>query len=306
MHYTGRWLTGTKGTRRVVDLVGELNKKTKQMAETDIGKVYSHYEPWMCYPACYDFWSGSRPPALGGNNDFPGIITDPAALSFLHEAFSDAETRPFGRLDYHGSGMRVAKGDVAELNRFKVEMNQARQMLCAADKSFCQRLETLVYHIIPLGPVHDDNLMRKDGSGLSLHHYRGGILLGLPATGPFSVPELAINLAHELGHQAAMVYQYADRILKSDFDTPVYSAVRKTVRPGLMSFHALVALAYMYEFLKFLPFQAVGKEWGDYFGRRLMEIHSDFEVGLQTISHISFTELGAGMMGEFRDLLESA
>src|SRR5690606_27268990 len=87
------------------------------------------------------------------------------------------------------------------------------------------------------------------GVGFSSIRSRGAIYLSVPKLEDFYYLELAINLSHELGHQALMIYQGADSILNGDLEFPVYSAIRKTNRPAIMAFHAVTALSYMVLFI---------------------------------------------------------
>lgn len=136
---------------------------------------------------------------------------------------------------------------------------------------------------------------------MSSHQYRGGIFLGLPEKNDTCEIELAINLSHELGHQTLMIYQQADPLLVSDFGTPVYSAIRKTERPALMSFHAVAALVSMVEFLSGFVARKLGPSSITlYAENRLSEVLSDLKIGIDSLKNTQFTDLGIRMMNEAR------
>ena len=62
----------------------------------------------------------------------------------------------------------------------------------------------LVKCFIPLKDA-DGKKLRENGSGCSVHWFKGGIFLSLPNPGPFAQIELCLNMVHELGHQCLMI-----------------------------------------------------------------------------------------------------
>lgn len=303
--WQGRWLTGSRGTERVVTLSEQLALQTKQCAEITTMQQFPCYQPWMCCPARYDVWSVSPyVQAMGDRATSPAVV-DPQQLQFLQHAFSTAPEQPFGHLKTGQTNFRICDSLSADLLQYSTELNAAIFLLTTADTTLAVRWQHLVCQVIPLGPLESGTPVRREGYGMSNHLYRGGIFVGLPSVFPGSTIELAINLAHELGHQAAMVYQYADCLLETEHATPVYSAVRKTERPAIMSFHAVVALLYMVEFLWHARRLVKIPADAAYAGQRWKTLREDLAMGLAALQSLQLSVLGKGMLQECEDVLEA-
>jgi HEXXH motif-containing protein len=118
----------------------------------------------------------------------------------------------------------------------------------------------------------------------------------------FERVELAIDLAHEIGHHVLHTFQTADSILSSNLREPVYSSVRRCVRPAIMSMHAAVALGYMLEAVECLVRANIltGRELNfvDTFRDRYA---SEQTSGLSELEEkCSFTSLGQRLMDALR------
>lgn len=297
----GCWLTGRIGTARVVELAATLNRRTAEQVRA-AGAAAASYRPWMSCRPRIEYFTTQRP------CDFdllptPAIIHQTAHLDYLDQAFAVGPEDGFAQVGMAGSPLRVAPPNSPGLSAWHREITEAQQLLATADPSFALRIQGLVQEFIPLALAGTRSLRDAAGRGLSHHHYRGGVFLGPAAPSPFPILELAISLIHEVGHQAAMVYQYADTILTTDYAQPVYSAVRKTNRPAILSFHALVALVYMIEFTGAVYGRLSDKTERDYSANRWRELRADGEVGWQALQGAQFTELGRGLMDEFQRLL---
>jgi HEXXH motif-containing protein len=142
------------------------------------------------------------------------------------------------------------------------------------------------------------------GRGFSSHLFRGAIFLDPPASDEHRIEAYAINFAHELGHQALFVYQCADPIIDGALDAPVYSVIRRVPRPAILSFHAVVAAAYMAEFVgDWLDAGAESTARLHYLRRRLAENVELVENGAAALSVVQFTELGEQILDEMRGLV---
>ncbi len=139
------------------------------------------------------------------------------------------------------------------------------------------------------------------GRGLSTHDYVGGIFSELPVPFPHEDIETAINLSHEIGHQALMVYQRCDRIIHGDLYTPVYSPIRETMRPAIMSIHANVASLYIVHFLEgLLSSKNLTLSQSNYASRRLVENKNKLSLGVSCLSILNFTPVGKKIISELK------
>ena len=112
--------------------------------------------------------------------------------------------------------------------------------------------------------------------------------------------QLAVNIAHELGHQCLYIYQTADPIIAHGLDTPVFSYIRKANRPAIQ---ATVALAFMVRFLTQITPDAEDRE---YYNHMLSSIRSNFVESLSTYGNVTFTDLGQLLYEDLRSYAESA
>ncbi len=261
-----------------------------------LSESFSKYQPWM---SCKDRVT-QKSSFHAASSLFPGkdYLTD------LHR-FLTTEKSPLGAMGLAKSEFQVLHDNECTIADFYTLANEALSLIFEASP-ICEALwGELVTQVIPLDPVSAETKVRYLGSGISNHRFRGAIFTHPPTPDEFKVEELAINLIHELGHQALMVYQYADPIFVSAPSTPVYSAIRKVHRPLIMSFHALAALTFMCEFTR-LAAQKFSGSRKKYFEKRLQEINFDFQLGLKAVDDIEFTAFGRRLVDEMKSVLHTA
>jgi HEXXH motif-containing protein len=149
----------------------------------------------------------------------------------------------------------------------------------------------LVNTIIPVNIAQNDNI--TSGVGFSLQKYKGTIFLSEPQIPENQEIQLAISLAHELGHQALMVYQIADTIIeKEELDKTIYSHARKCNRPAIQAFHACVAISFMSYFLEELEIQRFNELERDFILRKKNELNCALKESVNLFFETNFTELG--------------
>jgi HEXXH motif-containing protein len=154
----------------------------------------------------------------------------------------------------------------------------------------------VIRHIVPLNTENGN--FQVIGNGISSQFAKGCIFLSVPKLGENSTLQLAINTAHELGHQCLYIYQTADPIIGDGLDAPLYSFVRKTKRPAIQSFHACVALGFMVRFLR----EIENDNWlkNDYFVSTKANLEKDFADSLRSFDEVQFTELGELLFNDLR------
>ncbi|MBC7457958.1 MAG: hypothetical protein H7235_06745 [Bdellovibrionaceae bacterium] len=215
------------------------------------------------------------------------------ALTYLNES------QPFGKVDAFSTvGMVSTSESYNELFIQKIE--SATQIVCKV----CELkllLDSSVKFFVPLIGVSSKDELRSGGSGKSAHWLKGAIFLSLPTTPKNSILELALNIVHELGHQILMVYQDADQILINP-NEEIYSSVRKTKRPAIMSFHALIAVYFMLFFLKNLS--VADEDQRDFINERQKILYSDFVGGAFALKDASFTPVGLALFHEMLSNIE--
>lgn len=244
--------------------------------------------------------------AVAGPGEGALVVSNEASLRFLSEAFGSSAELP---LEFLGiartNGLCVETEDRARVERIRMAVPVALDWIRRIDESFETRAAELVKEVIPMGMRPPLTARSPYGRGVSSHLYRGGILIDLPEIVEHAEVELAINIAHELGHQALMVYQNADPIIDGDLRAPIYSAIREEYRPAIKSFHALVALAYMKEFaVKAARCPRTPDERRPRLTLRVGQINDALRVGSAALrdAGVRFTELGGELFAECEEI----
>jgi HEXXH motif-containing protein len=121
----------------------------------------------------------------------------------------------------------------------------------------------------------------------------GAVFLGIPE-GEYPLATLAINLAHEIGHQILMIYQTADTLIVEDhMDLPCYSGVRKTFRPAIMTLHAAAALCHMIFACRSIIEKFPQRPFSEFMAQRTTQYQKDLSMTLQSLTKCcTFTDLG--------------
>jgi|SRR6185312_792391 len=234
------------------------------------------------------------------------LLLSKSECNFLYKKTFLSENYPFGLIN------KVVKTGVVETNENRIHhFNRTVEKSLAVIKNipaFHDLLKNCIRCVIPLGEASQISQMRKDGSGFSAHWLKGAIFLSLPQEHPFPELELAINLVHELGHQVLMFFQDADALIEKDFAKPIYSAIRKTSRPAIMSLHALVAIHFMNYFInELLRFDSsLNDQQKSYLLNKKRQLSCDFATGCFALKGVDFTPIGAEIMLEMIEYFREA
>lgn len=299
-NFDGKFFIGENSLFATREISKALYEDFRKDVESQLHYKFDRYHPWMSCPQAFDYFKEKYPLLEFKNKKH---ILDHQSLLVLSDAFYLNEEYPFGKVHEIKPNFKI-NTDFEEINLFKKHITSALEYF-NSKTHVSKRIEDLVFEFIPL--KQHTNKIRPDGVGRSIHWYIGGIFLGLPLKKDFLVEELAINLAHEVGHQNFMIYQYADRIINSDYNELVYSPIRKVPRPAILSMHAVVALAFMCEFLfSVLDNGQLMLPQKKYFLNRLRESIFDFHLGISSISKLDYTEFGQELFEELSLFSEHA
>lgn len=210
-------------------------------------------------------------------------------------------SRPFGKVDKDSIVGEVCVSEY-EIEKFNLEINDALKLVRNSPSLRCL-VDSAVKFYVPLAGLS----LREQGSGKSCHWLKGAVFLSVPQSGNYKTFELALNLVHELGHQVLMLFQDCDPIM-SDIRLPVYSAIRKTQRPAILSFHALIAIYFMLHLCKSVlsSEEVVDLQYRRHIYMKAETLSSDLIAGAYSLRHIEFSPLGLSLMDEMLDFnLES-
>lgn len=226
---------------------------------------------------------------------------------FLIRLTFESPQYPFGLVDKKIDIGQI-QGSEDEINYFNSEIAKSLDFI-KENSELKPLLKNNIKYFVPLKENGPDHKFRVNGSGCSIHWIKGAVFLSLPYDKTHRKIELALNIVHELGHQALMIYQDIDEIIPEGLQKHVYSAVRKTTRPAILSFHALVAIYYMIVFVKqSLKVQTNSFE-SEYLALKFDVLKKQFLAGAFALKDIVFTDLGRNlfneMISEFEVIIES-
>ena len=174
------------------------------------------------------------------------VVTNSETLKVISEIleYDDIYLKKVG-IDHNE--FRIAQ-DSLKLSKFKEKLEKAIELIIDVFPWMRTILNQVIDNIIPIEIVNGTGK-----AGFSSVEAKGLIFLSINKIDEQSVFEVAIDLFHEIGHTILFTYQFADEIIeKESRNLLVYSSIKKSKRPVIMTFHALYALTYMKYFLKAL------------------------------------------------------
>jgi len=225
-------LFGEQGISNITFLSTELRRKTLDLACRMDNNTYPNYTPWLCIRPLLSNSLSKHELCYRGYT--PGeIITDKHHLLDIESFLEEHQELTLSNLIGSREDWRVLL-DCGSRESMILELNKAINLLLDSFYLKCV-YPSLVDLIIPLE--------QPRARGWSCQYARGAVFLGFPSA--YSQLNLALDLAHEMGHQALVLLQSADDLIASDWNTPVYSEVRRVNRPAFQSLHAAAAIAFM-------------------------------------------------------------
>ena len=223
------------------------------------------------------------------------LVIDKAYLTALDTFSRGQGLRLRQGLPGNPSDWDICKNPLEERSDLLTAAVDAIQIVKTSAPFFASMYDLLVEMLIALKACDRSR-------GFSCHFARGAIFRAFPTDSSAEV--VAIDIVHEIGHQALMVYQSVDPILLGDHDAPVYSYIRRADRPAIQSLHAAVALAFMTRFRDTLtPAQGAIIDSDP----RIKGYGETLRAGLRNAiraldEKCSFTTLGGAIMDELQAL----
>jgi hypothetical protein len=292
------WIVGSGGAAKLSRLSENLFQKIQDADAKRTGTFSPHYLPWLTCPV--------RADRIGVRDVAPSedrILRDEYVLRRLRMTYWASRNAPLGEVSIASKCIAI---DVHAGKRNLQILKSAIDLVATTNDSWKIRFQSLARFIVPLKTIGKG--VRVGGVGFSSEFAKGAIFLSIPKTEKFPEIELSINLAHEMGHQSLMIFQSGDRIIDGDLGLPVFSGVRKTNRPAIQSFHAMIALVSMVEYALSrldnpIPLSVDGQR---YLRNRLEALLRDLAVAVAGFTNIPLTRIGQVLYGESRSLLAKA
>ena len=113
---------------------------------------------------------------------------------------------------------------------------------------------------------------------------------------------LASTIAHELAHHVLSMWQFFDEIIKNK-GIETYSPIRKTNRPIISSFHALISASFIISAV--LDYRTKNKTAIDSLNNYSKDLIKNMNISLKEIKEkADFTELGFQIYNEIQENIE--
>jgi HEXXH motif-containing protein len=275
----------------------------REETNCELHAEYSYYTPWMAIRARRSELRNliSIPPSSGG----PVLIRDFGALRIVAQACRG--THPLTAIVPHDIGASILLESDC-LDEWAGSLSEAAELAAGLVPWLGRLLHDMLTFVVPIRH-RPDNLPTKRGFSTPLCF--GAIFLTFEdrsLTAPTAIPELVVDLAHELGHHALHTYQTADPLFISDLRLPVYSGVKRFERPAIMALHASAAIAYMVEMLYGL--ETLSSHSGQVLAWARIKRQELIVHQRQALSELrtkcAFTPVGERLIREFEEQLASS
>jgi len=293
-NWQGTLLTGHNGERFLSRMAEIAHAQSLERTESATGQKFSSYRPWMSHSVKRLSWSHLHQEQAG--------LTIPTGdrLRILSEAFNEGGA--LKAIDPSNEDREINFDHPLVIEDFRSKISKYLSEVSGLGEDYRNRLSALVQEVIPLRKITPDLPVRFDGEGMTTQCYRGGVFLTLAQESDRHHCENLVNLIHEIGHQAFNLLLCSDTVVSGDLNTPAYSPVRKTMRPGILAVHALVAVAYMVELMARAPELFLKDSSPKWVRERFLGLTNDLEYGLATVRSLPLTPVGTELINEFYSL----
>jgi len=161
--------------------------------------------------------------------------------------------------------------------------------------------KVLVNDIFPIELLDHATPSTSLGRGFSTHALPGAIFIKAPVLEFGIVENHALNLVHEMAHQALMLVQWHNPIFNSGSGDPIYSVIRKVNRPAIKCLHALVATSFMLKYLRNLKAQNIGT---GVLSETYKSLLSCQHQGVDLMRGLDYTEVGEEIFNDCFEVYE--
>lgn len=286
-------LLGDRVAPDVFQIASELRRATLEEANRKWNASYEAYSPWMC---CVPVMSSTefipRELLRQPTSDRGFIVTDEGYLRLARE-FTESKSflKMKGIFDQDPRdwlpSVELTAEQVSVFADGRVTLTQSNDILCEMYSQF-------VDFVLPLGGERN--------RGFVGHLTRGIIYRTIPKN--CDKYDVAIDLAHEMGHNVLITWQSVDPIVSSDRRQMIYSQIRRTLRPVMQTFHAAVALAFMYQLVKLNKANPDFVEAGRRRGAKYTEsLRVSLRLSVESLRReCKFTAIGSRILNELEEI----
>lgn len=282
------WLTGNTGTNKIALLSGRFESVCLDRVNNESTVDYPDYTPFMSLNESRE----NLPRLLLEKKSL--LVKDNDYLKHISDFYSPPANNRLGDKNTVEFGFDQSKEEV---------FDTALEFFISNNSFVVDIFKSIVKNIIPMRTIESE--VRKEGVGNSNRESIGALYLSAPSVEPKYL-QLAINIAHEVGHQALMLYQTSDSIIHpAELTRNVYSAVRRVDRPAIQSFHALVAVVYMRDFVNSIDLSKLNDFEKNFIERQHIQFIGWLKANIWDFKKITFTNVGKMIYDELFDYIES-
>lgn len=283
-----QWLTGNTGISKLQQLSTQFKKVCLTRINSELNSSFKHYTPFMSL----DSKRSMLPNELLNKQEL--LVKNTTVLKLISNFYTPPANKIVEGKNTVEFGLVHSSEEIFE---------SAINLLRKSDSFVTNIFDSIVKNIIPMKTIEDE--VRKEGVGNSNHESIGAIYLSKPSVEPKRV-QLAINIAHEVGHQALMLYQTSDSIIQmDDLNKSIISPVRKTQRPAIQAFHALVALMYMKDFTNSVNTKELSKNEKEFILEQNNHFGTTLKNNIYNFRDINFTQVGKLIYNEIIEYVEN-
>jgi hypothetical protein len=274
---TRQLFIGEKAVDSILEIAKNVNRQFIELAKKRWNSNAEEFQPWMCIPS--NLGNGGIPLDWPTHSLFLKGKDLTAVRGFIESL--DSEKRPLPSMENYP--IRVSNLSSVEEEEFIAKILDARASLVTTVPWIGRLLDNLVQHFVPVESLTDDGM----DYGMSTVWLKGAIFFEKKQLR--SLELRTESLAHELAHQILIHYQLSDRLIER-LNEPVYSAIRKTERPAIMTFHGAAALSYM-----LLAARNINNS------ERVNILTNDLKETLKSLSAVKLTAVGEIILKEMDD-----
>lgn len=297
-NWPGSRITGLEGVKLLGHFSQLASEKSLKNANEKLGRSYQNFQAWMSTDIHLEHFSKFNFSPVQKSFHLSG-----EELALRQKAFQMGKRSNIERVNpKQSAGMILLNKNDPEFEKFNKLAAETKSIISRCDFSWNARLHLLIHELLPFTNRLFPNTLLDNGSGLSTLFYRHGVFLSTPVESEVQTFEFCLNLAHEMGHQALMIYEQFDDIVKHDHTELCYSVIRRTERPVIQSFHALIATAYMVELIFCAENSLKEVCSSKYVKMRFEELRDNMRTALGEFDHINFTKFGKQIFLECKSL----
>ncbi len=286
------WLTTKNSVEKINALSNEMYLKILNFFNEKLNLKYSHYIPWMLSSAKDENFL-----PLVNYSSHSKIMSSIQYIELLNSTFSkfsgDLKFESYLGVKFNELNVET---DANIIQDFSAQFNKAIDILTQACPWIKEMYDLLVHQVI---------FLKSAESGLkamSSSFVKGTIIFRVLSNNKFGdLIDLSVDIAHEVGHQALMVFLTSNKIISSSYDTPVYSGARKINRLAIQSLHSAVAVTYMLCILEGIlnNFSDLEKNLKNNILNKKLDLELNLKINLESLlDNCEFTEFGRLVMRE--------